>query len=158
MTVKVNPPPQVRIPDEFFNDPVKRDFFEQWGTILFQLWNRTGGASDSISSTEEGLTSAGSRVAKNAVRIHSLEKIDFDIEITTADFTTSRNQIIICQNTSSINVTLDVNAVAEDNVHIKRTDAVVNVIGSIDGRTKKIINVRYYSMHLVFDGTTWNEI
>jgi len=158
MSVKVNPPPALRIPDQFFNDPDTRSFFEQQREILFQLWNRTGGSSDAIASTEEGLTSSGSRVSRNAARIHTLEKVDFDIEIITADFTTERNQIIICQNTASIDVTLDPNAIEEDEVHIKRTDAVVNVIGSIDGKTQKIINVRYYSMHLVFDGSGWNEI
>lgn len=158
MSVDVNPPPQVKIPDKFLNDPDTRSFFEQQRQILFQLWNRTGGSSDSISSTEEELTSASSRVARNAARIHALEKVDFDIEIITADFTTNRNQIIICKNTASIDVTLDPNAIEEDEVHIKRTNAVVNVIGSIDGKTQKKINVRYYSMHLVFDGSGWNEI
>jgi hypothetical protein len=158
MSVKVNPPPQLRIPVKFFSDPEIRSFFEQQQQIIFQLWNRTGGNSDLVSSTEEGLTSTGSRVARTAARLNSLEKVDFDIEIITADFTTSRNQIIICQNTTSIDVTLDPNAIAEDEVHIKRTDAVVNVIGSIDGKTQKRINIRYYSMHLVFDGTSWNEI
>ena len=158
MSVKVNPPPALRIPEQFFNDPDMRAFFEQQREILFQLWNRTGGSSDSIASTEEGLTSAGSRVSRNAARLHALEKVDFDIEIITADFTTSRNQIIICQNTDSIDVTLDPNAIEEDNIHIKRTNAVVNVIGSIDGKTLKKINVKYYSLHLVFDGSGWSEI
>jgi len=158
MSTKVNPPPALRIPDQFFTDPDTRAFFEQQREILFQLWNRTGGSEDSVSSTEEELTSSNSRVSRNAARIHALEKVDFDIEIITADFTTERNQIIICQNTSLITVTLDSNAIEEDEVHIKRTNAVVNVIGSIDGKTQNIINVRYYSMHLVFDGSGWNEI
>jgi hypothetical protein len=158
MTVNVNPPPQLRIPDKFFNDPEIRSFYEQQQRIIFQLWIRTGGSSDSVASTEEELTSTGSRVARNAARLNAIEKVDFDIEIITADFTTSRNQIIICQNTTSIDVTLDPNAIAEDEVHIKRTDAVIDVFGSIDGKTQKRINIRYYSMHLVFDGTSWNEI
>lgn len=158
MSVIVNPPPQLRIPQKFLEDPEIRSFFEKQQTIIFQLWNRTGGSSDSIASTEEGLTSIGSRVARNAARIHALEKIDFDIEIITADFTTERNQIIICNNTSSITVTLDPNAIEEDEVHIKRAGLPVTVVGSIDGKTQKIINVKYYSMHLVFDGSGWNEI
>jgi len=158
MSVKVNPPPQVKIPAKFFNDPELRSFFERLDTILFQLWNRTGGSTDLIATTEEGLTSAGSRVARNAARLHALEKIDFDIEIIITDFTSSRNQIIICQNAVPITVTLDSNAIEEDEVHIKRTDASITVIGSIDGKTQKIINIKYYSMHLVFDGISWNEI
>jgi len=158
MSVKVNPPPQLRIPDSFLTDPDIRSFFEQQQKIIFQLWNRTGGSDDLIDESEQTLTSTSSRVSRNAARLHALEKVDFDIEIITANITTERNQIIICQNTASINVTLDPNAIEEDEVHIKRTDAVVNVIGSIDGKTQNIINVRYYSMHLVFDGSGWNEI
>ena len=155
---QVNPPPQVRIPDKFFEDPELRTFFERWDTILFQLWNRTGGHEDLVDDSIQELTSTGSRVSRNAARIHALEKVDFDIEIINADFTTERNQIIICQNTSLVSVTLDPNAVVEDEVHIKRTDGVVNVIGSIDGKSLKVINIKYYSMHLVFDGINWNEI
>ncbi len=158
MSVNVNPPPQLRIPDKFFEDPEIRTFFEQQQQILFQLWNRTGGKSDSISASEEELTSTGSRVARNAARINALEKVDFDIEIITTDFTTSRNQVIICKNTSPINITLDSNALEEDELHIKRTNAVVNVLGDVDGETFTTINVKYYSMHLVFDGENWNQI
>lgn len=154
----VNPPPQLRIPAKFFADPEIRSFFERQQTIIFQLWVRTGGSEDFIESSEQALTSTGSRVARNAARIHALEKIGFDIEIITGDFTTSRNQIIICNNTSSINITLDQNAIEEDQVHIKRTDKAIRVIGSIDGKTFKIINIKYYSMHLVFNGSEWNEI
>lgn len=48
MAVKVNPPPQVRIPRRFFEDPETRPYFEQVQNILFQLWNRTGGSNDDI--------------------------------------------------------------------------------------------------------------
>jgi len=48
MSVQVNPPPQLRIPEKFFNDPESRRFFEQQRTILFQLWQRTGGSQDLV--------------------------------------------------------------------------------------------------------------
>lgn len=48
MSVNVNPPPQLKIPEKFFNDPEVRAFFEQQRTILFQLWNRTGGTVDGV--------------------------------------------------------------------------------------------------------------
>ncbi len=48
MSTKVNPPPQVRIPDKFFNDPDTRSFFERQQLIIFQLWQRTGGSNDSV--------------------------------------------------------------------------------------------------------------
>lgn len=45
---KVNPPPALRIPQKVNQDPELRAYFEQIGTILFQLWSRTGGGNDSI--------------------------------------------------------------------------------------------------------------
>jgi len=48
MSIKVNPPPQIRIPEAFFKDPEVRPFFEQQNTILFQLWIRVGGSTDFI--------------------------------------------------------------------------------------------------------------
>ena len=158
MTIAVNPPPQLRIPDEFFNDPEIRAYFEQQNTILFQLWTRTGGSDDVVDSSQQDLTSMGSRVSRNAAKINALEKTTFDIEIINANFTTVRNQIIICQNTAPIDVTLDPNAIEEDQIHIKRTSGVINVIGNIDGDTSKRINVKYFSMHLVFNGIEWSQI
>ena len=52
MAHKVNPPPQLRIPDKFFSDPEIRSFFERQNYIIFQLWNRTGGPDDIISGLE----------------------------------------------------------------------------------------------------------
>lgn len=52
MSIKVNPPPQLRIPDQFFNNPDLRNFFEQQQIMLFQLWNRTGGANDTVADLE----------------------------------------------------------------------------------------------------------
>ena len=53
MSIKVNPPPQVRMPEKFFNDPDVRSFFERQSEILFQLWNRTGGSYDIIGNLEQ---------------------------------------------------------------------------------------------------------
>lgn len=50
MSVPVNPPPQLRIPDKFTSDAEQFSFFRQINTILFQLWTRTGGSSDLIAS------------------------------------------------------------------------------------------------------------
>lgn len=52
MSVKVNPPPQLKIPGIFLSDPDVRAFFERQRTILFQLWQRTGGNFDSVSSKQ----------------------------------------------------------------------------------------------------------
>lgn len=155
---KVNPPPILRIPKSFLKDPETESFIKQINTILFQLWVRTGGTTDKIEVSEQSITSANSRVSRNAARINSIELKEFEIINTTTNLTTEEFQVIICKNLSSINITLDTNAVKDDEVHIKRRGEEVIVIGSIDGFTNKTINVLNYSMHLIFDGVDWSEI
>ncbi len=84
-SVKVNPPPQLRLPQQFLKDKEIRKFFEQQNLILFQLWNRTGGPSDlvdeSVSGTSTGnaTTSAfNAKLARLEKRFNSIEAQDFD--------------------------------------------------------------------------------
>ncbi len=158
MANRVNPPPQLKIPNAFLNDREVRSFVTQQNTILFQLWQRVGADTDIIEDSQQNITSASSRVSRNAARINSIELKEFEIISTTTGITTEEFQVIICKNTTSINITLDPNAVEHDEVHIKRRDGEVVVVGSIDGFTNKTINVLNYSMHLIFDGTDWSEI
>jgi len=158
MAIQVNPPPQLAIPRAFLADREIRTFVQQQNTILFQLWQRTGGNVDSVESAQQDITSTNSRVSRNAARINSVELKEFEIITTATDLTTEEFQIIICKNATDISITLDPQALENDEVHIKRRNGVVNVIGSIDGFTDKVINVVNYSMHLVFDGTDWSEI
>lgn len=143
----------------------REDFFKSNGdpTARFINWielvtGQTNVSSIVIENTEQSLTSTSSRVSRNAARINSIELKEFEIINTTTSLTTEEFQVIICKNISSINVTLDTNAVKDDEVHIKRRGEEVVVIGSIDGFTNKTINVLNYSMHLIFDGVDWSEI
>ncbi len=134
-------------------DPALR--FISWIELVT---GQTNVSSITIENTEQALTSTSSRVSRNAARINSIELKEFEIVNTTVDVTTKEFQVIICKNAVAINVTLDPKAIRDDEVHIKRRDAEVNVIGPIDGFTEKVINVLNYSMHLIFDGTDWSEI
>jgi hypothetical protein len=146
--------------------PSRRDdFLTPDGELTFRFlkWveavnQQTNTSSENVESNEETLTSTGSRVSRNAARINSLELKEFEIRQVTSSVTTEENQILICKNTSNIVVTLDPQAIEEDEVHIKRRGAKIDVIGPIDGFTNRTINVKNYSMHLVFDGTDWSEI
>lgn len=158
MAVNVNPPPLLRIPRAFLGDREVREFIEQQNTILFQLWNRTGGTTDDVDESKQGITSSSSRISRDAARINSLELKEFEIVSTTEDLTTEEFQIVICKNTLPIVITLDPQALENDEVHIKRRGESIDVIGSIDGFTDKTINVLNYSMHLVYDGADWSEI
>ena len=158
MSVSINPPPQLQIPQALSKDKATRDYLRQVEVILFQLWNRTGGATDIIEESQQDITSSSSRVSRNAARINSLELKEFEIVNTLVDLTTEDFQIIICKNTVPITITLDPQAIENDEVHIKRRGGSIEVAGSIDGLTNKTINILNYSMHLVFDGTDWSEI
>ena len=52
MSIKVNPPQQLKIPRAFVGDREALTFFDQMRTILTQLYDRTGGSIDSIVSTD----------------------------------------------------------------------------------------------------------
>lgn len=155
---EVNPPPQMKLPKEFQEKPEIREYYRHFDRMILQLWQRTGGGEDFINDTGDSLTSTSSRVSRNAARINSLELKEFEIVQVTADVETEENQILICKNVLPIEVTLDLNAVAEDEVHIKRRGAEILVLGLIDGDLDLIINVLNFSLHLVFDGTDWSSI
>jgi len=159
MSNSVNPIPTIlQKPDAFKKDPQLFAWSGQLETILFQLRQRTGGNNDDVEDSKQNITSTSSRVSRNAARINSIELKEFEIISTTTSLTAEEFQIIICKNTSAIDITLDPEAIENDEVHIKRRNGVINVIGSIDGFTNKRINIKNYSMHLVFDGTDWSEI
>ena len=158
MAVSVNPPPQLKTPKVMRSDPEWLAYERQRDIILFQLWQRMGGGTDLIDDSIQNITSSSSRVSRNAARINSIELKQFEIVNTTTSLTAEEFQVIICKNTSPIIVTLDPQAVEDDEVHIKRRGESIEVVGSIDGFTNKIINVLNYSMHLIFDGVDWSEI
>ena len=56
MAINVNPPPLLKIPRKFLEDREIRAFFEQQNIIIFQLWNRSGGATDVTSETADSVT------------------------------------------------------------------------------------------------------
>lgn len=143
----------------------QEDFFKENGepTLRFIRWielvtNTTNTVVVDVDDSKQNITSSSSRVSRNAARINSLELKEFELVNTTTALTTFRNQIIICKNGAPINITLDPEAIEGDEVHVKRRDAPVKVTGPIDGLTNKLINIKNFSMHLVFDGIDWSQI
>ena len=115
----------------------RQDFFDAQGdpTLRFIRWIElvTGQSNQTVIDvidTGSEVTSSASRIARDAAKLNAIELKEFEIVSTTAALTTNRNQIIICKNVASINITLDPLAVAEDEVHIKRRGAEVSVLGS----------------------------
>ena len=54
--VSVNPPPHIPLPAAFRNDSELRSYFLAVERILFQLWTRSGGGADGISSLDDRVT------------------------------------------------------------------------------------------------------
>lgn len=134
------------------------DWFNYDNLWKQRVFVKLGGGDDFISDTEEGLISANSKIAKNNAKIDSLEDISFKIEFTTVSTTVNAFETLICNNPSSINVLLDLDAIENDVVNIKRNNAEVIVLGTIDDQVDMILNVPKYSTKLAFNGADWNRI
>lgn len=80
------------------------------------------------------------------------------VVVTTSNITAKPFETIICNNLSTINVILEPNPIKGDIINIKRKNKPVRVIGPIDGKAFKVINVKYYSMKLIYDGIEWSEV
>jgi hypothetical protein len=145
-----------RRPQDWFKD--NGEFTRRANRFFEETTEVSNQTVEDVIATEQALTSTSSRVSRNAARINSIELKEFEIVNTTVGLTTEEYQIIICKNVTPIIITLDPQAVEDDEVHIKRRGEEVEVIGTIDGLTDLTINVPNYSVHLVFDGSDWSII
>ena len=64
----VNPPPQLQIPRMFRGDREAVAFFDQQRTILRQLYDRTGGASDLITNLDSSGVGVLDSYAQQAIK------------------------------------------------------------------------------------------
>ena len=69
MAIEVNPPPLLRIPRKFLEDPEVSEFIKQQNVIIFQLWNRVGGNVDIVSEGTDGVAENALNIAINAGNI-----------------------------------------------------------------------------------------
>jgi hypothetical protein len=143
-------------PSDWFNE--KGEFTRRAFRFFDNLTEVSNETVIVVEATEQALTSTSSRVSRNAARINSLELKRFEILEVLADITTDLNQMLICRNVTPITVTLDPDAVEEDEVHIKRRGESITVVGLIDGENDQIINVLNWNAHYVFNGTDWSSM
>ena len=88
MAVTVNPPPQLKIPRAFLKDPEVREFIKQQNTIIFQLYQRSGGATDTIEIITEDIgINLLSRIEQLADVLDGLPELTIDTTGFTADIT-----------------------------------------------------------------------
>jgi hypothetical protein len=151
--------------DELIAPRRPRDWFDSDGNFTRRasrfFEETTDVVNDTVTeviATEQALTSTSSRVSRNAARINSLELKRFEIVDVLSDVTSNLNQMLICRNVVPIVVTLDPNAIQEDEVHVKRRGESITVIGLIDGSNDEIINVLNWNAHYIFNGTDWSSM
>lgn len=94
------------------------------------------------------------------LRVAALEYRVYENVSITSDFTTKEFQIVLCKNTSSIEVTLKADPVDGDEVSVIRTNATVKVIGTINEKTNLILNIKGSGPKFVYDADslTWWKI
>jgi len=96
MAVNVNPPPGLRIPKAFLNDPETREYISQLNTIIFQLYRRSGGVNDVISEIgNEGVTSFPATLQQAIKRLDGLPEFTVDTTGFTTDLTTITTDKVI---------------------------------------------------------------
>ncbi len=157
---KVNPPPILKIPKAFLKDKEVRAFIEQELIIIFQLYDRSGGNNDLLEEMLNERVTSQSKSNRNTAQINSILSKEFELIEADTDLITKPFQIIDCINTSTIEITLDPQAIGEDEVHIARSDRVVKIIGTVNGKTNITLNVKGFSVHLIkqITGDGWLQI
>ena len=96
MAIRVNPPPQLRIPQAFFKDGETREYISQLNTIIFQLYNKIGGVNDPISEIgNEGVTSLSPIVQQTIKELNGLPELTIDTTGFTTDLTTITTDKVI---------------------------------------------------------------
>jgi hypothetical protein len=135
-----------------------RHYMEYLERHLLDMWRRTGGPTDSIS--DEGIKELypwqPAKPEKNAIELtqsfgSQVLPESFEIVVVTADYTTTGRQIVVCNNTTAINITLNTSAEDLEEVHvIRQNSGAVNVSGPALGGTTMSIGNRYSSPHFTY--------
>lgn len=180
MTINVNPPPQIRLPKKFAEDREINTFFRHQNRMLLQLWKRTGGGTDSvddlfIDSFEFGSTHidledidtiGGFEAMQMAVEaLERIEDLENRIDIVGGDsdkfelitigsgdtaFTTTGNQVIICNNTAALTITLNLLPDDGEKITVIRRGSPVSLVGILNGSTPTPIPSKFDILDVYF--------
>jgi hypothetical protein len=136
-----------------------KDLYKSIGIVLPDLLVKDyqGILQDFIFTSDE-IDGLDVRVTVNEKDISELQDRIFRTEIVTEDLTAKSFQVILCDNASSIEVTLNPDAEKDDMIHVMRRNEEVTVIGLINGLNDRLINVKYWSELYIFDGSEWSVI
>jgi len=156
MVSLVNPPPQ-RIPTEWMNNGELRAFSESLRFTVFQLYkNFQEGSEVDLAAILARLDDIETDIVAIEIRLDALEALEF-VEINAiSNHTTTRNEIITCTNTSSIDITLNASPVANERVYITRRNQPVWVdagASTVNGQARILLNQVNQSRLITYNST-----
>lgn len=172
MSTDVNPPLNLRIPRKLTGDVESDAFFRNLITILFQLWERSGGGDDLVEDSANqnvdtdtlfGLFAQFDELSEELDGIETVRTAQTERYVisTSVDYTTSGSDIVICNDA----VTVTLNSTPDDLelVTIKRAAGEIVIDGNgkqIDGGDTITVIRKYTSLDLVYtvDSDSWNII
>ncbi len=106
-----------------------------------------------VIQNEEDIVNLQLRVAALEYRVY--ENVSTAISLTAEEF-----QIILCKNTSPIDIILKTDPIDGDEISVIRTNATVKVIGTINNKTNLTLNTKGSGPKFVYDADslTWWRI
>ena len=116
--------------------------------------------SDEIDALEIRVIQNEEDIIDLQLRVAALEyRVYENVSITTS-LTTNEFQIILCKNTSPIEITLKTDPIDGDEISVIRTNSTVKVIGTINNKTNLTLNVKGSGPKFVYDAAalTWWRI
>ena len=158
----------IKWPDKWLSDPQIEPVIRYLNRFLHDLWIRTGGGNDNIA--DEGIRELYPWNTKDKSEPLNVTFPSFTgqgafevIEVSGTTHTTRGNEIVICNNTAKLTVTLNPNP-----DHKERAIIVRNNTGAVDVTTPVLINGqvlksiirRYTSIDHIFtsEAASWNVI
>ena len=147
------------IPKELLENKDVRLYFEDLERFLHDMWFGSGGGDDAVANeniqelypwtpknTDDQASSMAFPPPFNEERLGFLEVV-----VVTANYTTKGNEIVVCNNTAAIEITLNVTPEDRESVHvIRQNTGPVNVLGPALGDTSMTIGSRYWSPHFTY--------
>lgn len=105
---KANPPPFIKIPQQFLADREVRKYFQNKDFILFQLWKKTGGGADLVAESNQFVTTNQAELNKINQIIGkgnelTSDETGFTVDSTalTVDMTNSVGEIVAGESSTS---------------------------------------------------------
>jgi hypothetical protein len=134
------------MPREFAEQPRIRGYFEQLQTIIFQLWQRTGGEVDLINESNQDNVEFS-----NIVGVDFVEDNLLHVAVVDADYETRLSQIVVC--TVPLTVTLNTEPDEQERVTIHAMAGKVVVDGNgitINGNATATMTRPYTTWDLIY--------